>query len=551
MADERPTNPPPQAAQIVAAIQALAGEARQSAHLRAAIRHLGLWLVECADCADAAAGAATPPAPVATAPATAPTPPQPVSTSGSSEPPPRVIEARPIRGPTEVHIDPAVAAAALQRGLGAGAGAIPPRNGGATETILSAADHEVALPVPHLDFKLVENRCRLKAQGCDFAIMRDRMIDAGEPFDRIRGDYDALIARGKTLPDCFLWMVNPKALACEASTLESIRACYTNLADSAAMMGEYTEARGEGHWPTDALWAMAEAQSALYASLLHSPLLKADPDQLLCYGFVRDEARRRHLFMDRFLSIDAVADPAAAPDLAARITALREAAAGERRSAKLRKNAMGKAEYHASRLAECAPEDRDEQIGKIEAAAAAFLEYGGQRHSPSLLRIARAAIETGGPLVTDGSVLRSLVDEADRRSHQPENGDAEDSETRAESPEVAQAREILRGRVVLLVGGEERPLHARNLEQAFELKELRWAPHREHTTLAPIEHEIARADVGLVLLPIRWNGTETGPQIRAWCHEYHKLCVTLKAGYNANQIAHAVLQQVSERLATA
>jgi hypothetical protein len=132
-----------------------------------------------------------------------------------------------------------------------------------------------------------------------------------------------------------------------------------------------------------------------------------------------------------------------------------------------------------------------------------------------------------------------------------DDGEAGEGDDRQVGPELLRVRDLLHEKTVLFIGGEERPQHARKLQESLELHELRWVGHREHSSLAPLESEIARPEVDLVLLPIRWNGTESGPIIRNWCRQYNKPCVTLKAGYNANQIAHAVLEQVSERLAAA
>jgi len=61
-----------------------------------------------------------------------------------------------------------------------------------------------------VDFLLIENRCRLKAEGARWAIARRRLLSNKadfatevEPLDR------DLIARAKLLPNCFLWLNHP------------------------------------------------------------------------------------------------------------------------------------------------------------------------------------------------------------------------------------------------------------------------------------------------------------------------------------------------------
>lgn len=525
-------------------IRALRAAVNTSPHLREAVRQLGLWLVDVAGRAPAAAPdttdtpAAHPAAP-ADVPAPAPTPAP-------------VYVPRPIRGPTEVVIDPKAAADALKRGLGAES--VSPRRPDAPLAPVTS-DGAPALPVPRIDFALIQQRCKLKIAACDFARRHDEHLAAGGSFDQLRAEYDAIITRGKALPDCFLWMIHPRSLLRDAGQLAQIRACYANLADAAAMMLELTDSHGEGHWPEEALWLLAEAQSALYVSLANTPYRSPDPDQLQTYGFVRDEARRRRLFMDQFLSEDAPADPAAAPDLAAHIAAFRADCQAQRKVTKARREALRKVEYEVRQLLSCLPDDRPEHARKVEAGVRGFIESGGVIDAPALADAVAPVRDLLRELLPEDSEVWAIRAPAPAAppSSAHEDRDDDDHESRALiiGPELLKARQLLAGRTALLIGGEERPQHARRLEQALELNELRWAGHREHSSLAPLEHEIARPEVDLVLLPIRWNGTETGPIIRQWCKHYHKPCVTLKAGYNANQIAHAVLEQVSERLASA
>jgi hypothetical protein len=521
-------------------IRALRAAVNTSPHLREAVRQLGLWLIDLAGCAPAESP--RPADPPAAAPA-------PADVSAPAAPAAPIYVPRPIRGPTEVVISPEAAAAALKRGLGAEA--VSPRRPDAPLAAVTG-DGAPALPVPRIDFALIQQRCKLKVSACDFARRHDDHLAAGGSFEQLRPEYDALITRGKALPDCFLWMINPRSLLRDAGQLAQIRACYANLADAAAMMLELTDSHGEGHWPEEALWLLAEAQSALYVALANTPYRNPDPDQLQTYGFVRDEARRRRLFMDQFLSEDAPADPADAPDLAAHIAAFRADCLAQRKVTKARREALRKVEYEVRQLLSCLPDDRPDHARKVEAGVRGFIESGGVIDAPALADAVAPARDLLRELLPPDSEVWAIRAPAPPASDHDDRPD-DDDEGRAPivGSELLKARQLLAGRTVLLIGGEERPQHARRLEQALDLRELRWVGHREHSSLAPLEHEIARPEVDLVLLPIRWNGTETGPTIRQWCKHYHKPCVTLKAGYSANQIAHAVLEQVSERLASA
>src|SRR5688572_9247108 len=70
---------------------------------------------------------------------------------------------------------------------------------------------------------------------------------------------------------------------------------------------------------------------------------------------------------------------------------------------------------------------------------------------------------------------------------------------------VEEARELLRGRALVLIGGIPRPDHQESLRVAFELSEVVWPPTSEtKPTLTVLEPHIARADVAAVVLLIRW-----------------------------------------------
>ena len=108
--------------------------------------------------------------------------------------------------------------------------------------------------------------------------------------------------------------------------------------------------------------------------------------------------------------------------------------------------------------------------------------------------------------------------------------------------------ELLRGREVVLIGGEARPFAAEALREAFGLRELIWVGTRDHQSHAPFEPYVARPDVAVVLLAIRWSNHGFG-EVKEFCDKYGKPLVRLKAGYHPNQVAVHVLAQAGERLA--
>jgi hypothetical protein len=110
------------------------------------------------------------------------------------------------------------------------------------------------------------------------------------------------------------------------------------------------------------------------------------------------------------------------------------------------------------------------------------------------------------------------------------------------------AAALVRGRALLVLGGDRRHEHQRKLQELLELSEALWPATKED---APDVHSfeplIARADVAAVVLLIRWSRHAFG-QAAELCDKHSKPLVRVEAGYNVAQIARALVEQASFRL---
>src|SRR5205823_11315848 len=104
-------------------------------------------------------------------------------------------------------------------------------------------------------------------------------------------------------------------------------------------------------------------------------------------------------------------------------------------------------------------------------------------------------------------------------------------------------------RCVILIGGDRRPAAQDALQTALGLKELFWIETREHQSIEGFESYVARPEVALVLLAIRWSSHSFG-EVKRFCDRYGKPLVRLPGGYNPNAVARQILAQCSERLET-
>jgi hypothetical protein len=112
---------------------------------------------------------------------------------------------------------------------------------------------------------------------------------------------------------------------------------------------------------------------------------------------------------------------------------------------------------------------------------------------------------------------------------------------------VKDASRLLSGRSIVLIGGNRRREAQESLRAALGLKELVWVETKEHQAVEAFEPLIARSDVALVLLAIRWSSHAFG-DVKQICERHGKPLVRLPGGYNPNQVAAQILAQCSGQL---
>ena len=113
--------------------------------------------------------------------------------------------------------------------------------------------------------------------------------------------------------------------------------------------------------------------------------------------------------------------------------------------------------------------------------------------------------------------------------------------------DVRRVAGLLRGRAIVLVGGDRRPHAEDKLTSALGIRELVWVDTKSYQSHTICEPHIARKDVAVVMLAIRW-ASHGLKEIKDFCDKYNKPLVYLPQGYNPNQVALRILQQCGERL---
>ena len=148
------------------------------------------------------------------------------------------------------------------------------------------------LSVSHGDLKLIESRCRLKAEGARWAATRQRRINEGAAYDMEIEPIDReIIAKAKALEDCFLWMNHPSSpIPHNLQLWEDVAGCFEATAMVLAVLqGIVDDVEKNGRFLEQALDLAAEAQSALRMAV-EAVDGKPDNDQQKVYHWLRQTA---------------------------------------------------------------------------------------------------------------------------------------------------------------------------------------------------------------------------------------------------------------------
>ncbi len=129
---------------------------------------------------------------------------------------------------------------------------------------------------------------------------------------------------------------------------------------------------------------------------------------------------------------------------------------------------------------------------------------------------------------------------------------SEAAEERGEHDEVpsptAAVAPLLAGKVAVLIGGDVREDRRDALKSQLGVAELRWIKSTPTNPATKFDAEIKRADVGLVLLAIRWVRHNTAYAVADACTKFKKPLVRLPGGLGSNAVAHEILDQVKGKL---
>ncbi|MDA0587271.1 MAG: hypothetical protein O2820_04605 [Planctomycetota bacterium] len=159
------------------------------------------------------------------------------------------------------------------------------------------------------DLSVMVERCRLKAEGTLWALEREERLRDGADFhEEIRPADHEIIQRAKQIPNCFLWMNQPRDdIWKKAGDFDLIADCFDALAESLAALDMSLDA-GTPEQFLEAVNLTAEAQSGLRTAVSRVENYP-DSDQQMAYHWLRNRASQDRFYIARFMKISDPAEP--------------------------------------------------------------------------------------------------------------------------------------------------------------------------------------------------------------------------------------------------
>ncbi|MCP3905241.1 MAG: hypothetical protein GY715_16570 [Planctomycetes bacterium] len=405
--------------------------------------------------------------------------------------------------------------------------------------------------LPPVDMRSIVKRCGLKARSCRWAIDRRGRVAANADCNQAIAPTDKeLMDIARDLPNCYVWMLDPYGPQADDDELAVIAECYDNLAQAAETAEHFIENDERDEPPDeDLVQIIATIQSAL-RRVLEVAIDREDLDQREMFRWLRDLTQEHGIPIRQHMRLNDPADPASWDQYRDDLFGWIEQRESRELRQRKRQQLVSRIRYHVKRLIDGPDVASPHDWERILETTADWTDAGFPASNKDLCaELARLeALEFPDDLDMPPAA-EQVFDAVDRYIALRQRSSAPAApRPQIVSDEVRRAADLLRGRVAVLIGGDER-VHARNaLERELELQELRWIPTRAGMPLDRIESEMIRGDVAVVILAIRWS-SHVYKSFAEICQRHGIPFVRLLAGYSPNQVAHHVLKQAERAIA--
>lgn len=398
-----------------------------------------------------------------------------------------------------------------------------------------------------LDLSVLAQRCVVKKEGSLWAAQRQRYAEQG-----IRSDPDLdhqrmkLIEYAQALPDCYLWMCQregPPTVA--AVAFEELAGCFEATMAIVLLLNDIVNDEDEGEEFLEPALTLAGEAQAMLRNAVSAVNGTVDSDQVKLFQWLKATTNYYRIYIRDFMSKWTAVKPDTWAGLKTRIEELSTRIDEMKQTVKQREKLFSKVRHRRRVIQSAAGQELLADWQRLVEAVNSLIESGLPPSNVELREQLLPVLDQ----IPDGLevpknfqlVLREIDRFLAKRAPSTEA-----VETTAPIAEVLQVRSLLRDQTVVLIGGERRQAAANALCAAFELRELIWIEGHDQT-YTDFEPHVARPEVSVVLLAIRWSRHGFG-EVKEFCDRYEKPFVRLLGGYNPNQVAHTILNQIGHRL---
>lgn len=398
-----------------------------------------------------------------------------------------------------------------------------------------------------VDLETIATSCALKADAARWMRERQRLLSQGKTMPtELAAQKWKLIEHAQTLPECYLWMLHQEpAATVDPALYDNLGNCY----EACAMIGGLLDKLLANERQSQPALLQALSLAALAQATLRNAIQLidggVDADQRKLYQWVEAAHSQYHLQMRRYTRRSKEANPALAATLVQQVYDLIDKLNTQRK----RQNTQRRLWRNAQTLAQAIQAQPDTvpalEWQQLETAIAALVGGGVPPSSVELRTLLLPLLDLLPDTLEQSKPFGLVLREIDHFLAQETDDGLPAAET-ALSADVLRVRELLQGESVIFIGGERRLAAEAALCSAFGLQELIWLAGHDQTYTA-FEPYVARTDVSVVILALRWSRHGFG-QVKEYCDRYDKLFVRLLSGYNPNQVAHAILNQIGARL---
>lgn len=346
---------------------------------------------------------------------------------------------------------------------------------------------------------------------------------------------------------CALWMFDPNVVNPFANDVGLLANNYKQLVDTLLLWERYRDDPSEKETAKSAAKLLAEVQAALRVTVAAVRSNDAerywfDPDQNAVFQELREYARSERVFLES-LQLEAPVAAEAVAERDERREALEARAERQREQEAWRQKQLKQIGYHAEKLAKGSHKpDHDWQ--KIMTVVEDLIADGVPESDLGLREVLRPLAALPSEQVPpEGGVARALFSLGQATQSQ---NPAPPLPTPEPSEDVLRLRRLLGGGTIVVLGGEPRPETVEQYKRSWRC-DVNWLESQPHQSIYHFEPHIAKDDVRLVLLLIRWS-SHVFAEVKRFCDDNETLFVRIPSGYSVNTVTHVVLEQVGERL---